>query len=123
LLASLFGQIARGIAERRHITEAQVRGLIDKGPFSSEDAYALNLVDFLGGRDDTIAAAKAKAGGSGNLLGLDDYAAAKGELHRNRPTIRKCAPSCSASTARAARRSRRRRSGKRHSTPARCVSR
>lgn len=87
LLASLFGQIARGIAERRHITEAQVRGLIDKGPFSSEDAYALNLVDFLGGRDDTIAAAKAKAGGSGNLLGLDDYAAAKGELHRNGPTI------------------------------------
>ena len=87
LLASLFGQIARGIAERRHVTEADVRRFIDQGPFSSEDAYALGLVDFLGGRDDTIAAAKAKAGGSGNLLGIEDYAAAKGKLHRSGPDI------------------------------------
>jgi protease IV len=87
LLKSLFGQIVQGIAESRHMADAQVRAFIDKGPYSSEDALTAHLVDALGGRDDTIAAAKAKAGGTGNLVGLEDYLASMGPIHRSGPTI------------------------------------
>jgi protease-4 len=87
LLNSLFGQIVHGIAERRGLNEADVRALIDQGPFSSEDAVKSRLIDHIGGRDDIYAAVKAKAGGGDKKLTVADYAEAKGAPHRSGPMI------------------------------------
>ncbi|HEY5207885.1 MAG TPA: signal peptide peptidase SppA [Stellaceae bacterium] len=87
LLKSMFGQIVRGIAEARHLTEGQVRALVDQGPFSSEEALAAHLIDHLGGRDDAMAAARAKAGGGDKLIKLARYAESQGPAHRSGPTI------------------------------------
>jgi protease IV len=82
LLASLFGQIARGIAERRQLSENQVRALVDQGPFSSEEALAAHLIDHIGGRDDAVGAA-----GPAKFVSLTKYAASVGRAHRTGPTI------------------------------------
>ena len=47
----LYGQLVRGIAEGREMTEAAVRALIDRGPFLPEEALQLGLVDDLAYRD------------------------------------------------------------------------
>ena len=41
----LYEQIVRGIADGRNKTDAEVRGLIDQGPFLPEDALRVGLVD------------------------------------------------------------------------------
>ena len=42
---SLYDQLVRGIAERRKKTEAEIRTLIDNGPFMPEEALRAGLVD------------------------------------------------------------------------------
>ena len=87
LLNSLFGQVVRGIGESRHLTDGAVRGLIDQGPFSSDDAIKAHLIDHLGGRDDVMTAARMMAGGSDTLVSLDRYAEGEGPWHRSGPII------------------------------------
>ena len=87
LLNSLFGQIVRGIGERRHLNENDVRKLIDRGPFSSDQAIKARLIDHIGGRDDIYGTAKAKAGGDDKTLAVADYAWAQGSPHRSGPVI------------------------------------
>ncbi len=82
LLTSLFGQIVRGVAERRNLSEDQVSALVDQGPFSSEQALAAHLIDHVGGRDDAVGAA-----GAANLVSLEKYAASVGRAHRTGPAI------------------------------------
>ncbi len=48
LLDSLYGQIVAGIAADRGLAEADVRDLIDNGPYLAEEALANGLVDRLG---------------------------------------------------------------------------
>lgn len=45
LNTDLYQQLVRGIAEGRHKSEADVRSLIDHGPFLSEDALKAGLID------------------------------------------------------------------------------
>ncbi|HEX4112778.1 MAG TPA: signal peptide peptidase SppA [Stellaceae bacterium] len=87
LLNSLFGQIVRGIGERRHLAEGDVRTLVDRGPFFSDDAVKTHLLDHLGGRDDVFAAARAKAGGKDTLLSVEQYGDQEGPPHRSGPVI------------------------------------
>lgn len=42
-----FQQLVRGIADGRHLSEEQVRALIDRGPFLAEEALEAGLVDDL----------------------------------------------------------------------------
>jgi protease IV len=51
LVDSLFAQYVRGVAEGRGLTPAQVRALVDRGPFSASEAKAAGLVDELLYRD------------------------------------------------------------------------
>lgn len=46
-----YAQLVRGIAQSRHKTEAEVRALIDRGPFLPEDALRDGLVDDLAYED------------------------------------------------------------------------
>ena len=87
LINSLFGQIVRGIADRRHLIESEVRALIDQGPFSSDDAIAAHLVDHLGSRDDAVAAARSQAGNGAKLVSVAHYADQEGPFHRSGPVI------------------------------------
>jgi protease-4 len=43
----MYGQLVRGIAQSRKKSEAEVRKLIDEGPFSPEDALRVGLIDDL----------------------------------------------------------------------------
>src|SRR5215472_5277789 len=62
LLTSVAGQIARGIAQGRKLSEPEVRSLIDRGPLLAEEAVPAKLVDRLGYRDEVLAHARARAG-------------------------------------------------------------
>ena len=48
----LYEQVVEGIAEARGLTNAEVRGLVDEGPFLPEDALAAGLVDGLAYADE-----------------------------------------------------------------------
>ena len=69
----LYEQIVRGIAEARKKTEADVRALIDEGPFLPEDALRAGLIDDVAYEDQVRREADG-AGGSATARRYDDYA-------------------------------------------------
>ncbi len=69
----LYEQLVRGIAEGRRKSEAEVRAIIDEGPFSPEDALRVGLVDELAYADQIDDRAKLP-GGTLSRLKTDDYA-------------------------------------------------
>ena len=87
LLASLAGQINRGISEGRKLSEAEVREAIDRGPFLAEEALQAKLVDRLGYRDEALAHARARAGSGAELTGLATYLDRAGRPYRVGATI------------------------------------
>lgn len=68
----LYEQIVRGIADGRKKNEAEVRGLIDDGPFLPEDALSAGLVDEIAYEDQVDD--KLRAGETRRHLDGDDYA-------------------------------------------------
>lgn len=52
LNSDLFAQLVRGLADGRHKSEAEIRELIDHGPFLPEDAVRAGLVDDLAYEDE-----------------------------------------------------------------------
>src|SRR5437870_535232 len=87
LLASIAGQVVRGIAEGRKLPEAGVREAIDRGPFLADEALQAKLVDRLGYRDEVLARAHARAGSGAELTGLTTYLDRAGRPHREGETI------------------------------------
>ena len=87
LLASVAGQIVRGIAQGRKLSEAAVRGLIDRGPLLGEEAVEAKLVDRLGYRDEVLAHARARAGSGAEVVSLTSYLDRAGHPHREGATI------------------------------------
>jgi protease-4 len=60
VLASMHGQIVRGIAQGRGLPADEVKSLIDRGPFLGQEAVTAKLVDRLAYRDEVFAALKQK---------------------------------------------------------------
>ena len=87
LLASVSGQIIHGIADARKLSEADVRGAIDRGPLLAEEARQAKLVDRLGYRDQVIADAHLRAGSGAELTSLTTYLDHAGRPHRDGSTI------------------------------------
>ncbi len=87
LLQSVYGQIVRGIAQGRRLDAAQVRSLIDQGPFGTDEALDRHLVDHIGYRDDAVAAARSRAGENAQLVPLLRYLDTAGRPHQSGPTI------------------------------------
>ncbi|HEX7966834.1 MAG TPA: S49 family peptidase, partial [Stellaceae bacterium] len=87
LLQSIYGQIVRGIAEGRKLEATQVRSLIDRGPFGTNEALEAHLVDHIGYREDAVAAARARAGENAQLVALSRYLDSAGRPHQSGPTI------------------------------------
>jgi protease-4 len=87
LLTAMAGQIARGIADDRHLSESEVQGLIDRGPLFADEAKAARLVDRLGYRDEAIAEAHRRAGSGAELVSSSRYLDGAGHPHDKGPTI------------------------------------
>ena len=87
LMNSWFSQLVKGISESRHLTESQVKALVDKGPFLGKEAQAAGLVDGMGYRDEIYANMRKKAGGNARFLDLDEYLKRAGRPHASGKTI------------------------------------
>ncbi|WP_224240555.1 signal peptide peptidase SppA [Hyalangium gracile] len=73
LLGSLFGQIVRGIAEDRKLSEDEVKALIDRAPLLGQAALEAKLVDGLIYRDELLEKVKQLGGTDSKLLFVDKY--------------------------------------------------
>jgi protease-4 len=72
LNTDLFNQFVRGIADGRHKSEADVRTLIDHGPFLPEDALRAGLIDDLAYEDELDDKVKF-ASGKPHYVDMSDY--------------------------------------------------
>ena len=73
LVSTVFGQIKRGIAAGRKITEDDVEALIDRGPYVGPKALEAKLVDALGYRDEMEKHLEEENGGSLPLVKVGQY--------------------------------------------------
>ena len=87
LLGSMAGQITHGIAEARHLSDSEVRALIDRGPLFAEEAKAARLVDRIGYRDEAVAEAHRRAGSGAEFISVSRYLEGAGRPHDKGPTI------------------------------------
>jgi protease IV len=87
LLSSVAGQVVRGIARGRNLSEVEVREAIDRGPLLAEEAVEAKLVDRLGYRDEITVHAHARAGSGAEPTSLATYLDRAGHPHRGGPTI------------------------------------
>jgi protease-4 len=86
----MFGQLVRAIAEGRHKSEADVRALVDAGPFLPKAALDAGLVDGVAYEDelDDVVPVLKKAGNSDNWVEVEDYGERGDGLRlRRRPRI------------------------------------
>ena len=72
LNTDLYEQLVRGIADGRHKSEAEVKSLIDHGPFLPEDALRAGLIDDLAYDDEVVGKVK-PASGKPRMLDMNDY--------------------------------------------------
>lgn len=75
LLDSLFQQLVAGIAESRGFDEAEVRKLVDNGPYLAQEALAKRLIDRVGYWDEFMAENTEADGDEIEDVYLDDYLA------------------------------------------------
>src|SRR3954447_17901730 len=87
LLNSVSGQIVRGIAAARQLSETQVSELIDRGPLFADEAKAAGLIDRIGYRDEALAEAQSRPGSGTRLMSLSRYRKAAGRAHASGPKI------------------------------------
>ncbi len=87
VMTSQFGQMVRGIAQARGLTEPDVRSLIDGGPFLGREALDAGLVDGLGYRDELVARVRERFGKKARFLYLDKYLERAGRPHREGKAI------------------------------------
>ncbi|MCY1083525.1 signal peptide peptidase SppA [Archangium lansingense] len=72
-LTSLFGQMVKGVAEGRGLSEEQVKAAVDAAPLQGSEALEAKLVDGLLYRDEVYAKVKEAAGEGAHLLYLEKY--------------------------------------------------
>lgn len=73
LAESVFAEGVAAVAAGRGLTFAQVRGLVDSGPRTAEEAVAAGLVDQLGYRDQVYAAVRSRVPKDAELLFADRW--------------------------------------------------
>ncbi len=74
LVDSWLQQVTRDIGESRRMADADVQGLVDRGPYLADQALSLKLIDKLGYRDQADEAAKLRVGAAAETMSLADYA-------------------------------------------------
>ena len=76
-----FEQLVAGVATGRKLPEAEVRALINRGPFLGDEAVKARLVDGLGYRDEVVEKFKSKLTGKPSMVWLPAYLEAAGRPH------------------------------------------
>jgi protease-4 len=76
MLASLYDQIAAGIAEGRGMPPDAVKQLIDGGPYTNQAALDKHLIDKIGYRDEIETAARDQAGAGAAMMDVANYVTA-----------------------------------------------
>ncbi|HUQ93891.1 MAG TPA: signal peptide peptidase SppA [Bryobacteraceae bacterium] len=87
VIESMFGQMVKGIAAGRKLSEEEVKALVDKGPHLGKEALQAKLVDGMGYRDEVFAAVRQKAGANAEFLFLDKYLDRAGRPHQKGQTV------------------------------------
>ena len=87
LMGSMSGQIVRGIATSRELSETQVGALIDRGPLLAEEAREARLIDRVDYRDEAVAKVRERAGSGAELMSVSRYLDAAGPPHDSGPKI------------------------------------
>ena len=87
VMKSRFGQMVRGIAEARKLSEEEVRSLIDRGPFIGREAVDAKLVEGLAYRDQVYDRVKEKAGAKAEFLTIGDYRKRAGGPYEKGATV------------------------------------
>ncbi len=87
LLTSLFGQVVKGVAEGRKLSEEQVKAAVDAAPLLGQAAMDAKLVDGLLYRDEVYEKVKEEAGAGAELLFLRKYLERTGRPHVSGPTV------------------------------------
>ena len=81
LIESIYGQMVKGIAEGRKMSEDEVRALVDRGPFLGPEALEARLVDGLAYRDEVHDKLVKKGGADARFFGLSAYLKKEGRPH------------------------------------------
>lgn len=84
-VGSLYGQVVKGIAEERELTEDAVRAAVDRAPLLGKAAMEAKLVDGLRYRDEVYEKVKQELGGE--LLFLHRYLERAGRPHTTGDTV------------------------------------
>ncbi len=87
VMESQFGQMVRGIAGSRKLSEEHVRSLIDRGPFIGQEAVDAKLVDGLEYRDQVFDRIKDKGGAKAEFMTLMKYRKRAGGPYEKGTTI------------------------------------
>jgi protease-4 len=87
VMDSHFEQILLGIAEARALSEEEVRGLVDRGPFSGAEALEAGLVDGLAYRDEVYETLRQRSDSGTRFLYLSAYLERAGRPHSKGTTI------------------------------------
>jgi protease-4 len=87
VIESQFGQIVKGIAAARKLSEDEVQALINRGPFLGQQAVDAKLVDGLAYWDEVSAKVKEQAGEGAKRLSLAKYLQRAGRAYEQGETI------------------------------------
>ena len=87
VMDSQFAQMVHGVAAARSLTDAQVRGLFDRGPYLGKEAVTAQLVDGVAYRDEVYEKVEAKTGATPSYLALGAYLERAGRPHQKGETI------------------------------------
>ncbi|HML09601.1 MAG TPA: signal peptide peptidase SppA [Stellaceae bacterium] len=78
LLTSIWGQIGGDIAKARKIAPDKLVALVDEAPVAAADAQKLGLIDWIGYRDQALAQARTRVGGTASFMTFAKYLKAAG---------------------------------------------
>jgi protease-4 len=87
LVDSQFEQMVKGITVGRNLDEAEVRALIDRGPYLGQEAVDAGLADDLLYRDQVYQRVRERAGDRADFLFLSNYLARAGRPNTRGETV------------------------------------
>jgi protease-4 len=87
LLGGAAGQIVHGIATARKLPEDRVTALIDRGPYTAEQAKQAGLIDHVGYLDQVAARLRQRAGSGAQFVAAKRYLDDAGRPHDSGPKI------------------------------------
>lgn len=87
LINSFYGQLARAVAQARHLSEAEVRALVDRAPLLGREAVDARLVDGLAYGDEVYDRVKKSVDSGAKFLYVEKYLQRVDRPHSSGKTV------------------------------------